>query len=99
MPVRLRRVSAAAHSGNFPRMPQTLTIDGEHLTLESLDLIARGDARLALADAARRSMAASRARLESIMSSGRAVYGANAGFGALSDVRIPPADIEVRFLR
>ncbi len=75
-------------------MPHTLTIDGEHLTLESLDLIARGDARLALGDGARRSVAASRARLESIMSSGHAVYGANTGFGALSDVRIPPADIE-----
>jgi histidine ammonia-lyase len=70
----------------------TITIDGEHLTLEELGRLAAGQARLALSDASRRRVAASRRALETLLSRGEPVYGANTGFGLLSDVRISEQD-------
>ena len=72
---------------------KTITIDGEHLTLGDLATAAGGGARLALHDGARQRVAASRRALETLLSRGDAVYGANTGFGLLSDVRVSPADV------
>ena len=73
---------------------RSLIITGEHLTLENLADAAGGRVRLSLHDEAHRRAAASRAALESLLSRGDAVYGANTGFGLLSDVRIAPEDVE-----
>src|SRR5678816_815484 len=71
----------------------TISIDGERLTLEQLGQAARGDCRFALDPAARKRVTDSRGALETILARGDAVYGANTGFGLLSDVRIPGPDI------
>src|SRR5262245_17857801 len=70
----------------------TIVIDGEHLTLESLALVSGGGAKLVLDDDARRRVAAGRRAFEALLARGEPVYGANTGFGLLSDVRITEQD-------
>ena len=69
-------------------------IDGESLTLEALEAVARDGVAARLADGARERMAASRAALEARMGAGRPIYGVNTGFGSLSDVTIEPSQVE-----
>lgn len=69
--------------------PRTVEIDGESLTLEQLDLVARRGWACALAPAARRRVAAGRRVVERVIARGEAVYGLNTGFGDLASVRIP----------
>ena len=71
-----------------------VVIDGESLSLEALEAVAREGAAVRLADAARRRMAASRAALEARAAGGRPVYGVNTGFGSLSDVVIEPSQVD-----
>ena len=70
-----------------------LELDGTSLTLEALAQIVEGGQELQLAANAVERMSASRALVEKILASGRVIYGVNTGFGKLSDVRIPPDDI------
>src|SRR5262245_22026415 len=70
----------------------TIIIDGEHLTLEALALAADGGVTLVLDEAARQRVSASRRAFEALLARGDAVYGANTGFGLLSDVRISADD-------
>ncbi len=72
----------------------TLPIDGEHLTLDDVARVARGGLRVALDPVARDRVARGRRALETLMSRGDPIYGANTGFGLLSDVRIEAADID-----
>jgi histidine ammonia-lyase len=67
-------------------------IDGLSLTLEATLAVALGE-QVALSDAARPRVAAARRVVEDIISRGDTVYGINTGFGALSDVTIPPDDL------
>jgi len=69
-----------------------ITLDGEHLTLEQLDAVARGAARVTLHPHARARLASCRAALETIIQRGEPLYGATTGFGLLSDVMIAPED-------
>ena len=52
--------------------------------------VARGDARVEIAPAAVDAMAASRAIVDDIETSGRPVYGVSTGFGALAGTSIEP---------
>ena len=70
-----------------------LTLNGQPLTLEQLNEVARGALRVTLGSEARKRIAASRRIVEAITSSGRIVYGVNTGFGKLSDVHIPPSEL------
>jgi histidine ammonia-lyase len=82
--------------------PGTVEIDGESLTLEQLDLVARRGASCVLAPAARRRVVAGRRVVERVIARGEAVYGLNTGFGDLASVRIPPerlASLQERLLR
>jgi histidine ammonia-lyase len=82
--------------------PPTVEIDGESLTLEQLDLVARRGGACALAPAARRRVAAGRRVVERVIARGEAVYGLNTGFGDLASVRIPAdrlAALQERLLR
>ena len=63
-------------------------IDGHHLTLEQVVAVARCGARVSLSGEALPAMRRSREIVEGILREGRAVYGINTGFGALSSVRI-----------
>ncbi len=71
-----------------------VVIDGESLTLEALEAVARGATAVRLADQARGRMTASRAALEARMGAGRPIYGVNTGFGSLSDVTIEASQVD-----
>ncbi len=64
-------------------------IDGASLTLEQTAAIADG-AEVSLAGGARGRIEKARRFVEDIVARGEVVYGINTGFGALSDVSIPP---------
>lgn len=64
-------------------------LDGSTLSLEQLESIARGDARVALADSARARVRAARALVDRFAAGDAAVYGVNTGFGSLAEVKIP----------
>ncbi|HMF55330.1 MAG TPA: histidine ammonia-lyase, partial [Pyrinomonadaceae bacterium] len=70
-----------------------LELDGQRLSLEEVAAVVRGVERVALSDAARERVEASRRVIEKIVAEGRVVYGVNTGFGKLSDVHIPPGEL------
>ncbi len=70
---------------------------GEPWTLEDLEALARGRARLELGDAARAKVEKARAFVAELAEAGDAapnVYGVNTGFGALAETRIDATEIE-----
>ena len=71
-----------------------VVLDGESLTVEEVVAVARRDAPVELADAAREAIRESRARIEDVVESGEAVYGVTTGFGELVDARIPREQID-----
>jgi histidine ammonia-lyase len=70
-------------------MPSQILIDGHSLTPEAVWTVTDGGAVVRLAPAALAGLTASRQVIEQALASGKAVYGVNTGFGALSGVRIP----------
>ena len=71
-----------------------LALEGQRLTLDQIEAVSLRNEPVALSDAARSRMLASRQVVERIVDSGDAVYGVNTGFGKLSDIRIPNTDLE-----
>ena len=65
-----------------------LQLDGRPLKLDEIKSVADQKVQVSLAPSAIERMAASRRIVESILSSGKSVYGVNTGFGKLSDVSI-----------
>ncbi|MDX1623708.1 MAG: aromatic amino acid lyase, partial [Gemmatimonadota bacterium] len=74
-------------------MSEPVLVDGTSLSLEDVERVARGSARVRLAPEARQRMEASRAVVERALEEGRAVYGVTTGFGRLSDTAIDAEDI------
>lgn len=70
---------------------EELIVGVGELSIEELAAFARGTARLSLAPAAAEKIRASRGLVERWVREGRRIYGMTTGFGALSDVAIPPA--------
>ncbi len=66
-----------------------IELNGQPLTLEQINAVAKGKESVSLSDEAREKMNASRRVIEEIIESGQIVYGVNTGFGKLSDVHIP----------
>lgn len=78
-----------------------IEIDGASLTLEQTVEVA-GGAQASLAHGARARVARARRFVEDIVARGEVVYGINTGFGALSDVTIPPdklRELQVNLVR
>ncbi|WP_225333457.1 histidine ammonia-lyase [Halomicrobium urmianum] len=75
-------------------MPDPVTLDGESLTPEAVAAVAREDAEVAVAEAAREAVRRAREWVDDITETGDAVYGVNTGFGELVDERIPPEDVD-----
>ena len=78
-----------------------IEIDGASLTLEQTAEVASG-AQAGLAHSARARIERSRRFVEDIVARGEVVYGINTGFGALSDVTIPPdklRELQVNLVR
>jgi histidine ammonia-lyase len=71
----------------------TLSIDGNSLTVAEVARVARGEADVALSGGARTRMEASRALVDRFVAEGRTVYGITTGFGVFSEVRIGPGDV------
>jgi histidine ammonia-lyase len=72
---------------------RTLVLTGAGMTLADLRDVAEGRARVRLAPAARRAMAASRRVVESAVRGNVRAYGITTGFGKFADVAVPRGDI------
>lgn len=70
-----------------------LELEGQRLTLDEVQGVARGELQIALAPAARKRVEDARRVVEKILSDGRVVYGVNTGFGKLADVRIASSEL------
>jgi len=69
-------------------------VDGQSLTIEAVEAVARGGASTVLGDQARERVVASRQVIDDILASGQVAYGINTGFGRLAEVRIPADQLE-----
>lgn len=69
-----------------------LLIDGNNLSLEAVENVARGRCTVGLSAAAEKQLAKSRAVIDGVVSSGQAIYGVTTGFGKFKDITIKPAD-------
>jgi histidine ammonia-lyase len=79
-----------------------IEIDGSSLTLEQCRAAADEHHEVGLSAAAVERVAAARSFVGSLISRGEVVYGINTGFGALSDVLIPPdklRELQVNLVR
>src|SRR5882762_6355354 len=69
-------------------------LDGDHLTIEQVLLVAAGRETSALTAEATQKMLRSREVVERLAAGDQPVYGVNTGVGLLADVRVPPGDLE-----
>ena len=79
-----------------------VTIDGQTVTLDAVERVARHRADVILDSDARARITRSRTTVERILSSGAVVYGINTGFGKLAEVRISPdqlAQLQLNLVR
>jgi len=74
--------------------PTTVNVDGQSLTIDAVEAVARHGARTVLDEEARERVAASRGVIDAILEAGQVAYGINTGFGKLADVLIPPDQLE-----
>jgi histidine ammonia-lyase len=70
----------------------TVTLTGSDLTVEAVEAVARGGARVALDPATRARIQRSRETVEALVAEGAVVYGVTTGVGALADRTIDTAD-------
>lgn len=78
-------------------MTESITIDGESLTPEEVEAVARNHERVHVPESAREKVVKSRKQIEAIIESDEAVYGVNTGFGELVSERI--SDTEIKTLQ
>ncbi|HEY0672993.1 MAG TPA: histidine ammonia-lyase [Longimicrobiales bacterium] len=72
-------------------MSEPLVLEGNTLTLEDVERVARaGDIAITMSDTARARVNAARAVVDAAVREHRVVYGITTGFGALAEVVIPP---------
>jgi histidine ammonia-lyase len=72
----------------------TVTLDGDHLTLEDVFEVAEGKAKVKIAPTAAKGMRRSRDFVERALQKGEKIYGVTTGFGLLSDKLIDLSQIE-----
>jgi histidine ammonia-lyase len=73
---------------------ETILLDGDTLELEEIGRIARRQARVEIAPAARAKLIRARAMVDRIAAGDAAAYGINTGFGTLAEVRIAKGDLK-----
>jgi histidine ammonia-lyase len=76
-----------------PKAIQTVTIDGNSLTIEEVVAVARYNAKVSLHPLAYEKMQASRNLVERVIEEGKPTYGINTGFGEFSKISINLEDI------
>jgi len=72
----------------------SVVIDGESLTPEAVERVARDGTSVRVPESSRERIRDSRARIVDLVDSEQAVYGVNTGFGELVGERIPESGIE-----
>ncbi|MFO7180511.1 MAG: histidine ammonia-lyase [Pseudomonadota bacterium] len=72
---------------------QEVVLERGALTLEEVERVARGGAKVALGPTALACLASSRATLEAALDAGEVLYGVNTGFGSLSQKRVRPPEL------
>ena len=72
----------------------TVTLDGEHLTLEEVLEVAEGRARVKISPSVEKKVKQSRDFIEKALDQGEKIYGVTTGFGLLSDQIIDHSQIE-----
>jgi histidine ammonia-lyase len=83
-------------------MSRPLRIDGASLSIDDVYRVAVERAPVALADAARARVSATRRIVEDLVRRREVVYGVTTGFGKLSEVSVPPerlAELQVNLVR
>jgi len=70
-----------------------LELNGQKLSLAEISAVANGEDHVTLSNDARTRVEESRRVVEKIIAEGRTVYGVNTGFGRLSEVHIPAAEL------
>ena len=71
-----------------------IILDGKSMTLEDIMSIGSMSTKIVISKSARKKMADSRDHVESILKNDESVYGINTGFGSLSNVKIPPSQLQ-----
>jgi histidine ammonia-lyase len=71
----------------------SIALTGFDLSLEDVEMVARGRAEARLDESAVARMAASRAVVDELVAAGETVYGVTTGFGSLASQRIGPDDV------
>jgi histidine ammonia-lyase len=87
---------------DIARMPATVVLDGQSLSLDDVVAVARERVPVELSPAARARMGQANAIVDAIVESGAAVYGVTTGFGKLSEITIPRArlgELQVNLVR
>src|SRR5205809_6098097 len=79
---------------SYVHVAPMILLDGASLTIEQLLAIADRGERVALSDAARDRVQASRAVVDRRARSAEPAYGINTGFGSFADVKIAPDALE-----
>jgi histidine ammonia-lyase len=78
-----------------PHHSGALLIEGDSLSIENVIEVARGGRKAELSDAAKETIARSRAWVDRIVDDGSlSVYGLTTGYGSLAEVAIDPQDVE-----
>ena len=73
---------------------KTVTLDGEHLTLEDVLEVAEGRAKVKISPSVAKKVRRSRDFIEKALRQGEKIYGVTTGFGMLSDQLIDRSQIE-----
>jgi histidine ammonia-lyase len=91
--LKIERRNLTKKLGKWMEMKR-ISLDGDHLTLEEAQDIARGKAQATIHPSARTKMKKSRDFVESALRRGEKIYGVTTGFGLLSDQIINPEQVE-----
>jgi histidine ammonia-lyase len=95
-------LNLARRSPIFVRMSGPLRIDGASLSIDDVHRVAVDRVPVALADAARARVAASRRVIDDLVRRREVVYGVTTGFGKLAEVSVPPdrlSELQVNLVR
>jgi len=80
----------------------SIIIDGNSLSLQDVETIARGEARIELSKACLDKVTACRSYVDKVIAEGQVIYGLTTGFGKFSTVTIPPehiAELQLNLIR
>jgi histidine ammonia-lyase len=84
------------------RLVEAIELAGGPLTIEQVNTVAAGRARVVLAGSTEERLRASRRVIEDALAAGQVVYGVNTGFGRLAGIRIPSSqlrDLQLNLVR